>query len=78
MALMPPLVRTGTMSSSTPRARAPESPSILGMEGPVTSASRMPTLAPRRASSTASVPQTSDLPTPPLPETTPITWRTFE
>ena len=49
-------------------------PNILGMDGPVTSASRMPTLAPRRESSRARMPVTRDFPTPPLPETTPMTF----
>ena len=40
------------------------------MEGPVTSASRMPTRRPSRFSCTASADVTSDLPTPPLPLTT--------
>ncbi len=51
---------------------------MRGIEGPVMSASRMPTRAPRRASSTARMPHTSDLPTPPLPDITPMTWRMLE
>ena len=74
MTSMPPFVVAGTRMSFTAVARSPARPSILGMEGPVISASRIPTRAPERASSTARLPQTNDLPTPPLPEMTPITW----
>ena len=38
------------------------------MEGPVTSASRTPTLCPARRARTASWLVTMDLPTPPLPD----------
>ena len=50
--------------------------SILGMEGPVMSASSTPTECPCRRSATARSAETEDLPTPPLPLTTAITWRT--
>ena len=47
------------------------------MDGPVTSASRMAVLRPRRRSSTAISDVTMDLPTPPLPLTTPMTCLTL-
>ena len=46
----------------------------LGMEGPVMSASSTPALKPRRRIETASIALVMLLPTPPLPETTPITF----
>lgn len=48
-------------------------PKACGIEGPVMSASMTPTLKPRRCMVTASWLVTMDLPTPPLPETTPNT-----
>ena len=51
-------------------------PNILGIEGPVISASRIPTLYPLRAIVMAIKLVTEDLPTPPLPDTTPITCLT--
>ena len=39
---MPPTVISGKMDSPSPTARPP-SPKAVGMEGPVTSASMMPT-----------------------------------
>src|SRR5690554_4920297 len=49
-------------------------PNILGILEPVISASRIPVLYPWRASSTATSEVTEDLPTPPLPLITAITW----
>ena len=46
----------------------------LRIDGPVTSASMMPTFLPARISSEASKHVTDVLPTPPLPLTTPITF----
>ena len=46
------------------------------MDGPVMSASRMAVRWPRRCMVTASWLVTMDLPTPPLPEMTPITFFT--
>ena len=48
------------------------------MEGPVMSASRIPTLYPLAAIAFAREPVTKDFPTPPLPLTTPITCFTSE
>ena len=48
-------------------------PNMRGIEGPVMSPSRMPTLSPRRFNPTASSPATSDFPTPPLPDITAMT-----
>ena len=50
-------------------------PSIVGIDGPNTSASRSPTFAPWRASASARFTATVDLPTPPLPAATAITFR---
>ena len=55
---------------------APVRPYIFGMEGPVMSASRIPTLYPLAAIAFAREPVTKDFPTPPLPLTTPITFFT--
>ena len=49
---------------------------MRGMEGPVMSASRIAARLPARAVALASRPVTRDLPTPPLPLTTPMTLRT--
>ena len=78
MTLMPVADISGRRSLPRPLARLPLMPIILGMEGPVMSASRMPTVCPRRLSSMASAPVTNDLPTPPLPESTAITCFTSE
>ena len=53
-------------------------PKVFGIEGPVTSASRIAVLYPRRCIAAARSDVTSDLPTPPFPLTTPITFFTFE
>ena len=53
-------------------------PNVLGMDGPVMSASRMATFLPRFCISLASRLVTRDLPTPPLPDTTPMTCLMFE
>ena len=52
------------------------SPNMVGMLGPVMSASTSPTFAPVAASATARLVATVDLPTPPLFEATAITLRT--
>src|SRR6478735_8773006 len=49
-------------------------PSIVGIDGPNTSASSRPTLAPWRASASARFTATVDLPTPPLPAATAMTF----
>ena len=67
---MPVPVMTGRMASSVATAR-PWIPKALGMEGPVMSASSTATLWPRRCMVTANWLVTMDLPTPPLPDTTP-------
>ena len=67
---MPVLVSTGTIASPCAMARL-WTPKTLGMEGPVMSASSTATRLPRRCMVTANWLVTMDLPTPPLPETTP-------
>ncbi|KAF5043268.1 hypothetical protein DSECCO2_504040 [anaerobic digester metagenome] len=52
-------------------------PKDFGIEGPVMSASKIPTLCPRLCIVTASIEVTRDFPTPPLPLTTPITFLTL-
>ena len=54
----------------------PREPSIIGMSGPYTSESMIPTAAPACRSATARFTATVDLPTPPLPEETAIVCRT--
>ena len=51
----------------------PVTPSIMGMFGPVMSASRSPTAAPAWARATARLTLTVLLPTPPLPDATEVT-----
>jgi len=51
----------------------PCTPNIFGIDGPVISASKIPTLYPAFAIIDASEDVTKDLPTPPLPLTIPIT-----
>ena len=70
MSWMPVSVSTGSIPRSSAMARR-WTPKALGMEGPVTSASRTPTLCPARRARTASWLVTMDLPTPPLPDTMP-------
>ncbi len=72
---MPPWLSGGTGPTGLVLSCAPSGKNILGMLGPVMSASRMPTLSPWRRRATASRPLTSDLPTPPLPLITATTRR---
>ena len=72
MTLTPCLETHGTRCSSMAVACCLAMPNMRGMEGPVMSASRMPTVLPARRSSVARMPVTSDFPTPPLPDTTPM------
>ena len=65
------------MPSSLPAARV-WMPKALGMEGPVISASRMPTFLPRPAMAQAREEVTRLLPTPPFPLTTAMTFLTWE
>ena len=51
-------------------------PNILGIDGPKISPSKIQVLYPSLALSTASKELTNDFPTPPLPETIPITFLT--
>ena len=74
--LMPLAVCAGTMPSAS-AVSGFVMPNVLGMDGPVTSASRMPTLKPFFCIWLAKRLVTSDLPTPPLPETTPMTCLMF-
>ena len=64
--------------SETLSARAFPSPNEVGMEGPVMSASRIAVLNPSLFTLQAKRLVTSDFPTPPLPETIPITFFTEE
>ena len=73
MISVPLEVRRGSMPSSVPCAR-PVTPKIFGMDGPVTSASRMAVEKPLRCIMTARDEVTIDLPTPPLPLTTAMTF----
>ena len=74
--LMPVVLAAGRMPSSE-ASSWPFTPKALGMDGPVTSASSMATLWPRLRSSTLIRLVTRDLPTPPLPLTTPMTFFTW-
>ena len=56
----------------------PLTPNAFGMEGPVTSASIMPTRFPALRNSEASRQVTEVFPTPPLPDTTPMTLPIWE
>jgi len=61
------------MPSSLPSALV-WTPKAVGMEGPVMSASRTPTVLPMRRMATAREEVTRLLPTPPLPLTTAMTF----
>ena len=77
MTSIPVLVCGGNMMpSSEPDTRSPSKPKIFGMEGPVISASRIAVLYPSLCMDTASIEVTRLLPTPPLPDTTPMTCLT--
>ena len=69
----PVRLETGLMLSPSPVA-GPFTPNRRGMDGPVMSASSTPALKPRRRIETASMALVMLLPTPPLPETTPMTF----
>ena len=73
ISLIPSLVTAGSKHSSSCIARS-VIPNDLGTDGPVISASRIPTLSPAFAHFEASRQLTRLLPTPPLPLTTPITF----
>ena len=66
----------GRSPRSSPTA-LPWSPNDLGMDGPVTSASIIAVAWPRACMAEASRLVTRDLPTPPFPLTTPITFLTL-
>ena len=76
MVWMPLFVSTGKMPRSFARAFS-RTPNIPGREGPVTSASRTAVLYPFFADMAASKAHTEDLPTPPLPDTTAMTFFTL-
>lgn len=61
------------MPFSSPIARS-VIPKALGIDGPVTSASRIAVLKPFFWKLTASIEETIDFPTPPLPLITPMTF----
>ena len=77
---IPHWVRQGRMPPSPSATARSARPKAVGMDGPVTSASRMAVLSPRWDAATASSSVTSDLPTPPLPLMTAMTlpMRLFE
>ena len=74
---MPVLLFTGRMPSSVPVAFS-VMPNIFGTDGPVMSASRIAACKPHLCAVTAKSAVVSDLPTPPLPLTTPMTFLIFE
>ncbi len=76
MTFIPVLVMMGYIPFSSAVAR-PFKPKHFGMLGPVMSASSIPTEHSRRRRVVASIEVTRDLPTPPLPLTTPITFFTL-
>src|SRR5450756_105785 len=76
MILIPVAVSGGTMPTIEDSGRTVR-PNRRGMDGPVMSASRMPTFGPRGAARTAAMADTRDLPTPPLPLATASTCRTW-
>ena len=73
---MPPRVNAGYKPSSLAPWHS-VTPKAVGAEGPVMSASSTPTRLPFRAMATASIEVTVDLPTPPLPDTTAMTFFTL-
>ena len=74
---MPVAVTAGIRAVSS-AVQADENLNIFGIDGPVTSASRMAVFSPARCAIVARRPVTRDLPTPPLPDTTAITLRTTD
>ena len=76
MVSIPVLVRTGKIVVSLAVAISVK-PNAFGMEGPVRSASMMAVFSPFLLALTASKEVVRDLPTPPLPETTAITFLTL-
>jgi hypothetical protein len=74
---MPVFVVQGKIPCSVPSALH-FNPNALGIDGPVISASRIAVKKPRLFIETAKSDVISDLPTPPLPLTTPITFLIFE
>ena len=70
---MPEGVSTVFKPSSSALARS-VTPNIFGIEGPVISASMIPTLFPALCAYAASSEVVKDFPTPPLPLTTAITF----
>ena len=77
MTFVPAMLSQGKMESSVVMGLS-FMPNILGIEGPVISASRIAVLLPFLRVATAIREVTRDLPTPPFPLTTPITLRTFD
>ena len=77
MIFVPSFATHGNIPASLPTA-LPCTPYIFGIDGPVISASRIPTEYPCCTIIRARDAVTIDLPTPPLPLTTPITFFTCE
>ena len=71
-----PWMRWGSIMPSR-YSGLPDMPSMVGREGPYTSASSSPTDRPRAESAAARLTATVDLPTPPLPLATARTRRTW-
>src|SRR5690606_18300755 len=65
-----PCARIGTIDFPSGLSGLPDSPSMVGMLGPYTSASSTPTRAPSAAKASARFTEVVDFPTPPLPEPT--------
>ena len=74
---VPSFATHGSIPSSLPRACS-WMPYIFGMDGPVISASRIPAVYPFSIIILAREAVTMDLPTPPLPLITPMTFLTAE
>ncbi len=74
---IPVLLCTGKINSPAPSALS-FNPKAFGIEGPVMSASKTAVLKPSLFIITESMEVTIDLPTPPFPLTTPITFLTLD
>ena len=68
--MVTPWACNGSIRCPSGLAGRSDTPIICGCEGPYISASSKPTFSPARASDTARLEVTVDLPTPPLPEPT--------
>ena len=73
---IPQVVVAGRISPSALPTRFMERPNAFGIDGPVISPSKIAVLNPSLIEAAARSEVTIDLPTPPLPDTTPITFLT--